>query len=72
MGATTPLRFLSSNKGEQVDGIPHPHQIVIDLGKMTEFKSLRYVPRNGANPGKIKDYKSYASKDLFNGLLQGE
>jgi beta-galactosidase len=51
---------------------PHPHQIVIDLGKMTGFKSLRYLPHNGANPGKIKDYKIYASKDLFNGLLQDE
>ncbi len=46
----------------------HPHRIVIDLGKEETFKSLRYLPREGNNPGKIKDYKIYASKDLFKGL----
>ncbi|MGJ8652424.1 MAG: beta-galactosidase [Opitutaceae bacterium] len=46
----------------------HPHQVVIDLGKVQEFKSLRYLPRNGANPGKIKDYKIYASEKRFGGL----
>ncbi|MDF7824794.1 beta-galactosidase [Pontiellaceae bacterium B12227] len=47
----------------------HPHQVVIDLGSVQEFRSLRYLPRNGPNPGKIKEYKIYASQDLFNGLL---
>jgi beta-galactosidase len=47
---------------------PHPHQVVIDLGKVQQFNTLRYLPRNGANHGKIKDYKIYASKDLFLGL----
>ncbi len=47
----------------------HPHQIVLDLGAVKEFRSLRYLPRNGPNPGKIKDYKIYASKNLFKGLI---
>lgn len=46
----------------------HPHQVVIDLGKVQEFRTLRYLPRNGPNPGKIKDYKIYASEKLFSGL----
>ncbi|MEN8661202.1 MAG: beta-galactosidase [Lentimonas sp.] len=50
----------------------HPHQIVIDLGKVQSFQSLRYLPRNGANPGKIKGYKIYASQDLFKGLKKAE
>jgi beta-galactosidase len=55
--------------GEQAG---HPHQVVIDLGKVMEFKTLRYLPRNGPNPGKIKDYKIYASEKLFDGLKSGE
>ena len=47
---------------------PHPRQIVIDLGESRAFQSLRYLPRNGANPGKIKGYKVYASETLFEGL----
>lgn len=46
----------------------HPHQIVIDLGEAKDFRTLRYLPRNGANPGKIKDYKIYASQKRFDGL----
>ncbi|MDF7806452.1 beta-galactosidase [Pontiellaceae bacterium B12219] len=53
-------------KGGEMDG--HPHQVVLDLGKVQAFRSLRYLPRNGPNPGKIKDYKIYASKELFGGL----
>ena len=45
-----------------------PHQVVIDLGKIKAFKSLRYLPRNGANPGKVKNYKIYTSNELFEGL----
>jgi beta-galactosidase len=47
---------------------PHPHQVVLDLGGVKEFNTLRYLPRNGANPGKIKEYKIYASEKLFDGL----
>lgn len=50
----------------------HPHQVVIDLGKVQEFKSLRYLPRNGANPGKIKGYKIYASPKRFDGLKDSQ
>jgi beta-galactosidase len=49
-------------------GTPHPHQVVIDLGGLKEFKALRYLPRNGANPGKIKDYRIYAAEERFKGL----
>ena len=51
------------------DGSPnHPHQIVLDLGKVTEFTALHYLPRNGSSPGKIKDYKIYGSDKPFKGL----
>ncbi|MDF7798351.1 beta-galactosidase [Pontiellaceae bacterium B1224] len=55
----------------QGDGVnaKHPHQVVLDLGGVQEFSSLRYLPRNGPNPGKIKRYKIYASEDLFDGLV---
>ncbi|NQZ59204.1 MAG: beta-galactosidase, partial [Lentisphaeraceae bacterium] len=46
----------------------HPHRLVLDLGGMKKFKTLRYLPRNGANPGKVKDYAIYTSKQLFKGL----
>ena len=52
----------------QDDNPPHPHQVVIDLGKVEDFSSLVYLPRNGANPGKIKKYRVYSSQKLFNGL----
>ncbi|MBN2163004.1 MAG: beta-galactosidase [Pontiellaceae bacterium] len=46
----------------------HPHQVVIDLGKEVSFRTLRYLPREGNNPGKIRDYRVYASDTLFKGL----
>ncbi len=46
----------------------HPHQVVIDLGAVQEFRFLRYLPRNGPNPGKVKDYRIYTSQQLFGGL----
>ena len=46
----------------------HPHQVVIDLGKVESFKTLRYLPRAGNNPGKIDNYKIYAAKQKFEGL----
>lgn len=42
----------------------YPHQIVIDLGVKTKIGSVRYTPRAGDNPGKIKDYKFYAGDHL--------
>jgi beta-galactosidase len=46
----------------------HPHQVVIDLGKVTDIRGLIYLPRNGSNPGKIKDCRIYGRKTLFRGL----
>ncbi len=48
----------------------HPHQVVIDLGKVQEFNTLRYLPRNGPNPGKIRDYRIFASESRFSGLAE--
>ncbi len=50
----------------------HPHQVVLDLGRVKEFRSLRYLPRNGPNPGKIKGYQIYASENRFDGLLSDQ
>jgi len=47
---------------------PHPHRLVIDLGEVKAFRSLRYLPRNGTGPGKISAYRIYASPTLFDGL----
>ncbi|MBC2593676.1 beta-galactosidase [Ruficoccus amylovorans] len=47
---------------------PFPHQIVIDLGEVQTIRALRYLPRNGANPGKVKDYRIYTDQALFKGL----
>ena len=38
---------------------PHPHLIVLDLGKTTTVTGLRYTPRGTDSPGRIKDYKVY-------------
>ena len=54
-------------QGEQ-SSIPHPHQVVIDLGRVQNFRFLRYLPRNGPLPGKIKDYRIYADRTPFKGL----
>jgi beta-galactosidase len=65
-----PVTFWHTQYKGETQG--HPHQVVIDLGAVQEFQVLRYLPRNGPNPGKIKDYKIYASKDLFDGLMPGK
>ncbi|MBN1516904.1 beta-galactosidase [Candidatus Sumerlaeota bacterium] len=49
-------------QGEQPS---HPHQIVIDLGNTTEFKTVVCVHRPGDNPGKIKEYRIYARIEPF-------
>lgn len=46
----------------------HPHQIVIDLGQVLKVKQLRYLPRNGPNPGKVKAYRVYGATERFKGL----
>ena len=43
---------------------PHPHEIQIDLGKESIFKSLRYLPAVIINNnGMISEYELYASND---------
>ena len=37
----------------------YPHRLVIDLGEVAKVGGLRYTPRAGNNPGRIKDYKVY-------------
>jgi beta-galactosidase len=42
----------------------HPHQLVIDLGITRDIAGFRYVPRQGAGGGRIKDYRIYVSDNL--------
>jgi beta-galactosidase len=43
----------------------HPHQLVLDLGKMQTISGFRYVPRQGAGDGRIKDYRIYIGDNLI-------
>ncbi len=63
-----PVTFWHTQYKDSEKTAGHPHQVVIDLGNVQAFRSLRYLPRNGPNPGKIKDYKIYASENRFTGL----
>ena len=65
-----PVTFWHTKYQGENAGTAHPHQVVIDLGSVQEFKALRYLPRNGSSPGKLKGYRIYASKELFKGLKQ--
>jgi beta-galactosidase len=42
----------------------HPHQLVIDLGKSQAISGFRYVPRQSAGGGRIKDYRVYVGDTL--------
>ncbi|HEY2251957.1 MAG TPA: discoidin domain-containing protein, partial [Planctomycetaceae bacterium] len=43
---------------------PHPHEIVIDLGKVYRLTAFSVLPRNDGNPnGTIKDYELYVGND---------
>lgn len=42
----------------------HPHYLVIDLGKSETIFGFRYVPRQGKESGRIKDYRIYVGEDL--------
>ncbi len=44
---------------------PQPHVLVLDLGKVESVAALRYQPRAGDKPGKIKEYRVYASKEAM-------
>jgi beta-galactosidase len=43
---------------------PHPHQLAIDLGTSRIISGFRYVPRQGAGGGRIKDYRIYVGDNL--------
>ncbi|MBN2594762.1 MAG: beta-galactosidase [Sedimentisphaerales bacterium] len=47
---------------------PHPHHLVLDLGKVQDVSALLYLPRADSRNGRIKDYRIYARKTLFDGL----
>lgn len=47
------------------DVTPHPHVIILDLGGERTVSGFHYLPRPGANAGKIKDYRVYLSKNPF-------
>jgi beta-galactosidase len=42
----------------------HPHQLVLDLGKSQTISGFRYVPRQGAGGGRIRDCRIYVGDDL--------
>ncbi|OQP63901.1 hypothetical protein A3860_23505 [Niastella vici] len=46
----------------------HPHQVVIDLGAEYRIAGMRYLPRQDAPNGHIKDFNIYLSKTMFKGL----
>ena len=51
---------------QTVDNASHPHQLVINLGKIENVKALRIIPRPEAgNPGMPKGYKIYLSEKDF-------
>jgi beta-galactosidase len=43
----------------------HPHQLVIDLGNARTISGFRYVPRQGAGGGRIKEYRVYVGDGLI-------
>jgi beta-galactosidase len=43
---------------------PHPHQLVLDLGKPQVISGFRYVPRQSEGSGRLKDYRVYVGNDL--------
>ncbi len=47
-----------------------PHLLVIDLGEVVPIEGVRYLPRQEDKPGRIKDFKFYARKERFVGLIQ--
>ena len=48
------------------DGVPFPHQLVIDLGEKQEISGMRLLPRaEEGRPGMIKGYKVYVKSSPF-------
>lgn len=48
----------------------HPHALVLDLGAEHTLSGFRYLPRagSGGEGGRIKRYRAFVSKELFQGL----
>jgi beta-galactosidase len=44
----------------------HPHELVLNLGRPQTISGFRYVPRQGSDSGRIKDYRIY----IGDGLVQ--
>lgn len=49
---------------------PHPHQVVIDLGKVQDVSAILYLPRADSKNGRIKEYRVYGRRQLFDGLKE--
>jgi len=46
----------------------YPHYLVIDLGSNQKISGFKYLPRQDADNGRIKDYKIFISNIKFKGL----
>ncbi|MBV4360621.1 beta-galactosidase [Pinibacter aurantiacus] len=46
----------------------YPHYLVIDLGSNQKISGFKYLPRQDADNGRIKDYKIYITNTKFKGL----
>jgi len=42
----------------------HPHRLILNLGKAQTISGFRYVPRQGENSGRIKDYRVFVGDGL--------
>jgi beta-galactosidase len=42
----------------------HPHQLILNLGQPQVISGFRYVPRQGENTGRIKDYRIFIGDNL--------
>lgn len=52
----------------QQEAPKHPHQMVIDLGAVQNIGGFKYLPRQDAPNGRIRDFNVYLNKTLFKGL----
>jgi beta-galactosidase len=43
---------------------PHPHRLVLNLGRPQKISGFRYVPRQGQDSGRIKDYRVLIGDNL--------
>jgi beta-galactosidase len=43
----------------------HPHRLILDLGSTRAIGGFRYVPRQGTEAGRIKDYRIYVGDELI-------